>query len=330
MSPYVSIIVPVYNTEQYLNACLSSILKQSFANFELILVDDGSSDGSGVICDDYAKKDLRISVFHTGNKGVSSARNLGLDQAQGSFVMFVDSDDELSDGALESMVSGVSDFSVGGMLRIVNGRNLEYRYRMDRLYQKDEKERFIDDTFSVSVLMEAPSAKLYRTSVIRHNGLRFNESIHYGEDKVFVYSFLLYAETFRTVTDIVYIQKRRDGSLSSDIVSPNQLKPLIAFLTCYVDIVNKFETVFSCQTVYDLYNVDVIQRYVFRYLNIIRANKLKHLSQRDLVFISSLLKRYDATKDGKRRNYISLCVWIGRYLPDIFLYWFILLLNLIR
>lgn len=330
MSPFVSIIVPVFNTERYLNACLGSILKQSFSDLELILIDDGSSDGSGVICDSFAREDLRVSVFHTDNKGVSSARNLGLDHAKGVFVMFVDSDDLLPEDALEIMALEMADFSVGGMLRIVNGRNLEYRHRADKLYQKEEKERFIDDAFPVSVLMEAPSAKLYRMSIIRQNGLRFNENIHYGEDKIFVYSFLLYAETLRTVTGIVYIQKRRDGSLSSDITSPNHLKPLIDFLTYYVSIVKKFETVFSCRTVRNLYSVDVIQRYVFRYLNIVRANKLKNLSQRDLFFISSLLKRYKSMKDGRKRNYINSCVWIGKNLPDVFLYWFILLLNHIR
>ena len=120
--PSISIIVPVYNTKQYLNACLDSILRQSFTDFELLLIDDGSTDGSGSICDLFARKDKRVRSFHTENKGVSSARNLGLDYAQGLFVMFVDSDDELPDGALSSMISvGVADFSVGGMLRVSQG-----------------------------------------------------------------------------------------------------------------------------------------------------------------------------------------------------------------
>lgn len=88
-----TIIVPVYNVEPYLSDCIESILSQSFDNFELLLIDDGSTDSSGEICDRYAKSDKRIRVFHTENQGVSSARNRGLDEARGKYISFVDSDD---------------------------------------------------------------------------------------------------------------------------------------------------------------------------------------------------------------------------------------------
>lgn len=92
-TPVISIIVPVYNVARYLNECVGSILKQSFADFELLLVDDGSTDDSGAICDRWAAKDGRIRVFHKANGGVSSARNIGLQQVQGKYVMFMDADD---------------------------------------------------------------------------------------------------------------------------------------------------------------------------------------------------------------------------------------------
>jgi glycosyltransferase involved in cell wall biosynthesis len=90
--PTISVIVPVYNVEQYLCKCLDSILNQIFTDFELLLIDDGSPDKSGQICDEYAHKDSRIRVFHKENGGVSSARNLGLDNANGKWVTFIDSD----------------------------------------------------------------------------------------------------------------------------------------------------------------------------------------------------------------------------------------------
>lgn len=92
----ISVIIPVYNVEKYLHRCIDSILNQTFPDFELLLIDDGSTDNSGRICDDYAKKDNRIKVFHKSNGGVSSARNLGLDEAQGDFIAFCDSDDWVS------------------------------------------------------------------------------------------------------------------------------------------------------------------------------------------------------------------------------------------
>lgn len=93
--PEISIIVPVYNVEKYLPRCIDSILAQTFTNFELILVDDGSPDNCGAICDEYAQKDSRVVVIHKENQGVSSARNRGLDVAQGKYIMFCDSDDKV-------------------------------------------------------------------------------------------------------------------------------------------------------------------------------------------------------------------------------------------
>lgn len=97
-NPKISIIVPVYNVEQYLPRCIDSILYQSFADFELLLIDDGSKDKSGAICDEYAAKDSRIRVFHKKNGGVSSARNVGLDNARGEWLAFIDGDDEITKG----------------------------------------------------------------------------------------------------------------------------------------------------------------------------------------------------------------------------------------
>jgi len=93
MNPKISVIVPVYKAEAYLRRCVNSILAQTFQDFEVLLIDDGSPDKSGKICDDYVKKDSRVRVFHKENGGVSSARNLGLDNAVGRYIAFVDSDD---------------------------------------------------------------------------------------------------------------------------------------------------------------------------------------------------------------------------------------------
>lgn len=92
-NPKISVIVPVYNVEKYLRRCIDSILAQTFTDFELLLIDDGSKDSSGEICDEYARNDERVRVFHKENGGVSSARNLGLDNAKGEWVSFVDADD---------------------------------------------------------------------------------------------------------------------------------------------------------------------------------------------------------------------------------------------
>ena len=107
--PLISIIVPVYKAEKYLHKCVDSLLEQTFTDFEILLVDDGSPDKSGEICDEYAEKDSRIRVFHKENGGVSSARNLALDNAKGEFVMFLDSDDWLDNVCLDVCINTIND-----------------------------------------------------------------------------------------------------------------------------------------------------------------------------------------------------------------------------
>ena len=127
MNNSVSVIVPVFKTEKYLKKCIDSILCQSFGNFEAILVDDGSPDNCGKICDEYALRDSRVKVLHRANEGVSGARNAALDVAAGDFVTFVDSDDALPSDALEKLVytqQSTSADMVGGTMAAVKGKKV--------------------------------------------------------------------------------------------------------------------------------------------------------------------------------------------------------------
>lgn len=110
-NPLISVIVPVYNVEKYLKRCIDSILAQTFTDFELLLIDDGSTDNSGEVCDEYVKKDNRIKVFHKINGGVSSSRNLGLDNSKGQYITFVDSDDYVSFAILEILLNKLFEFN---------------------------------------------------------------------------------------------------------------------------------------------------------------------------------------------------------------------------
>ena len=119
----VSCIIPVYNTQKYLPRCIESVLAQTFVDWEMLLIDDGSTDASGSICDEYAAKDERIRVFHKENGGISSARNVGLNYAQGEWIFFVDSDDSLPKTSLESLLSRSSDANIiaGGFFFVLGG-----------------------------------------------------------------------------------------------------------------------------------------------------------------------------------------------------------------
>lgn len=112
MNSLITVIVPVYNVKNYLNACINSILEQTYSNLEIILVDDGSTDGSQDICDFYAKKDIRVKVFHTKNGGVARARNIGLEHATGDFISFIDSDDVINKSFYTVMLNLIQDCNV--------------------------------------------------------------------------------------------------------------------------------------------------------------------------------------------------------------------------
>lgn len=126
MHPTVSIIVPIYNAEQTLRRCIDSILTQAFTDFELLLVDDGSCDSSGAICDEYAAQDSRIQVIHKENSGVSSSRNLAISRAQGTYLQFLDSDDWITPDATSSLVRAAQehqcDLVISDFYRVVGER----------------------------------------------------------------------------------------------------------------------------------------------------------------------------------------------------------------
>ena len=197
MTPKISIIVPVYNTEKYLPRCIDSILGQSFADFELLLIDDGSTDESGAICDAYAAKDNRVRVFHKENGGVSSARNLGLDNAQGEWVYFVDSDDEvLPDGLLtlsDAICEKVDVVMIGYEKIDENGRLIES-------VGKEGQDELLSQKESLSSLYHGHALgysylgwmwlRMFRREIINNKTIRFDTSLRIKEDTLFETQYL--------------------------------------------------------------------------------------------------------------------------------------------
>lgn len=186
MSIVISIIVPVYNAEKYLSQCINSILAQEFSNFELLLINDGSHDNSGKICDEYAQKDERIRVFHKKNGGVSSARNLGLDNAKGEWVSFIDADDIVSPDFLSIHTSGEKGIDViqkSFVLQYEDGVQRFYNVKYGILKNRDDLFRFYIQKRSNVLWNKIISMRLI-------NGKRFDESVTIGEDFLFFLSLI--------------------------------------------------------------------------------------------------------------------------------------------
>ena len=202
--PKISVIIPVYNSEKFLSRCIDSVLTQTFTDLELLLIDDGSQDKSGLICDKFASQDSRIRVWHKENGGVSSARNLGLVNANGEWVTFVDSDDWLSEHFLEVLNNDInSDLIVGTMLFNKSG-NIGYLSKEPVFYDYKNMRTVLENKFFNS-LFNSPCSKLFRRRIIDFNKIRFDEKLVFGEDSVFVKKYLLHTSSVQTNNDMLYV-----------------------------------------------------------------------------------------------------------------------------
>lgn len=203
----ISVIVPVYKAEKYLHRCVDSILAQNYTDFELLLIDDGSPDRCGVICDEYATKDNRVRVFHKVNGGVSSARNLGLDAARGEWVTFVDSDDYVNPDFLKSLYTEHDADLIVGSFRTIGSDEKWDGVIEQKHYNRVLIEKNVVD-LSLKIHFYTPWAKLFNLNIIKNNCLHFDEKIHSGEDWLFVLNYLVYISSLRTCSSPYYYYER--------------------------------------------------------------------------------------------------------------------------
>lgn len=189
--PLISIIVPVYNVEKYIRRCVDSLINQTYKNLEIILIDDGSPDNSGAICDEYAKLDNRVKVIHKENGGVSSARNVGLDSASGEYIGFMDSDDYITPDMYEvlynNMVDNDADISMG-IYALENNKGefiSHYRYDVNEVFDKAQTiaEMLKQVKYTCSLCDKLFSAKLV-------GDIRFDKDISHNEDLLFLYQLM--------------------------------------------------------------------------------------------------------------------------------------------
>lgn len=223
MNPSVSIIVPVYNAEACLRRCVESVLNQEYADFELLLADDGSRDGSGRICDEYAAADSRVRVFHKENSGVSDSRNLCLDQARGRYLQFLDADDWITANATKLLVQAMEehlcDLVISDFYRVV-GERVSPKGDIDEAQVLSREEY-------ASHMMENPANyyygvlwnKLYRREIVERHHLRMDPAISWCEDFMFNLEYIRRAETFFALQVPVYYYVKTKGSLCTQGIS---------------------------------------------------------------------------------------------------------------
>lgn len=218
--PTVSIIVPVYNAEKGIRRCVDSILGQEFTDFELLLVDDGSTDGSPAILDAYAAADQRVTVIHKPNSGVSATRNLALGKAKGTYIQFLDADDWITEDATKLLVRSAlennADMVIADFYRVV-GDDVARKGQIGGDATSLSRQEYAD------LMMKDPADfyygviwnKLYRASIIRDHGVRMDETLNWCEDFIFNLEYVLHVRTVAVLRSPIYYYVKTEGSLVS-------------------------------------------------------------------------------------------------------------------
>ncbi|MDU1846689.1 MAG: glycosyltransferase [Niallia nealsonii] len=219
-----SIIIPIYNADKYLDKCISSVLCQTYKNFELILIDDGSSDTSLSICQKYQLLDKRVRLYHQENNGPSSARNVGIDYAKGEYIAFIDADDYITEDMYTDLMSIIKkencDLVISPLIHQFIGRknkescptNLGYYGMINNSYVDANK---IYPLFENGIV-NGPCGKIYKASFIKEHKLRMPDEIHYGEDLIFNIEYLHYCNAiYLTDKAFYYYVKKKSGSLTT-------------------------------------------------------------------------------------------------------------------
>ena len=245
----ISVIVPVYNVEKYINRCVDSIINQTYKNLEIILVDDGSPDNCGKICDEYAKKDGRIKVVHKENGGVSSARNIGLDIATGDYIGFIDSDDYIELDMFECLVNSIIKYNLDICecnFIIEEKNNISY---VKCKYENILENRDIIKNYLSDNIRPETCNKLYKKEFF--DDIRFDTTMILGEDAFINYQIMKRAMKIYNINQYKYHYVKREGSATSYFINKKSL--------LYID---KIETMIENEkNDMDLYNI-CINRYL--------------------------------------------------------------------
>jgi glycosyltransferase involved in cell wall biosynthesis len=280
----ISIIVPVYNVEKYLSRCIDSILTQTFYDFECILIDDGSTDNCTAICDEYKVKDNRIVVIHKNNGGVSSARNTGLDIAQGEWIVFVDSDDWLEPDALERLYKRQretkADVVIGSFRQQYKERTRECVFNN---YIITNKKKALSDFFSKR--FKYIWGKLYKASLFKH--IIQPTNLIYGEDAI-VNTQILCSNDCNVISvtnDIVYNYDCSTGGISQDLICGK--KKAINYFESHVFMRNflKQKQYFHFNTKILFYNYIFLSVYIKVFYNIPKFEILKLFKEAKFPYI---------------------------------------------
>lgn len=211
----ISVIVPIFNGEKYISSCLSSICSITNIDIEVIIIDDGSQDQTREVCIQFVDRDCRVKYFYERNQGVSTARNYGLDCANGEYIVFVDGDDEIIPSNLTTLYHEIKNSKSVDL--VISGLEIHYSSYIDYLFPPNicrDAQSIIEEYGKSynSVIINGPCSKLYKHSIIKQNNLKFDSALELGEDTVFVFNYLKYCKNIKMINEIGYIYNRKSNT----------------------------------------------------------------------------------------------------------------------
>ena len=246
----ISVIIPIYNVEKYIDRCLKSLMEQTYKNLEIILIDDGSIDNSGKICDEYAKKDKRIIVTHQKNSGVSNARNRGLELAQGAYIGFVDPDDFIELNMYEEMMKNIVEqncaISVCGVRNIEEWTGKIIEETNSKQEHKINVEQFFQSILNGKNMTTSVWNKLFDRAIIKN--IYFDEQMKIGEDFKWIFEILKNNTNIQIYNSnkILYNWvKRKESAIQGKKFDKNMQKNLLLSYEIKEYIVNKYPNIYS-------------------------------------------------------------------------------------
>lgn len=270
MNNKISIIIPVYNAEKYLEKTIDSIINQKYENYDVILINDGSKDNSPTICDKYAANDKRIKVYHIENQGVSHARNLGIEKAKNDYIIFVDSDDLLENNALyniNKIINQHKDFDLIQTDHIEFNeeipKKIEYNESYEELLEKDINKAV--ETLMAGItrkdnkIIPGPWCKIYKKENLMKWNIRFNENFYIYEDGIFNLEYLLNCNKVYTYKTITYLYRVANGGSLTHSFKSNYLMQrynMINYMKTIIDKSNydkKIYNIFCIQSLISIY-----------------------------------------------------------------------------
>ncbi|WP_373260060.1 glycosyltransferase family 2 protein [Phocaeicola vulgatus] len=321
--PIITIIIPIYKAENCIKRCIDSIINQTFTSFELLLINDGSPDSSGKICDEYAQTDQRIKVFHKKNGGVSSARNLGIQKSNGNFICFIDSDDWIEPYHLEALYQTYQTYHCD---LIINGyakekKNSKTIQVHTGIYTTKEIPNGITE-LKRNQLLGYPWNKLFKKDIIEQYNIKFDHSITLREDEIFVLQYLTHCNSIQCTDSISYHYIELENSLSKKKHSYCSLKKAVELIKQYsIELSNRFggtnkAFIEQIEKEYQYYNIRLISTlYNEKNSNKYIKNELYKITKN-----KSAIKKYYVTNNLKQRIVKALLLYIPLNILNVYFF----------